>query len=242
MAKLILFTGAKGGAGKSTVCAVTGARIGAKGNRVLLLEATRRSIDDLLDVTDRVVYSWQDVIKGACTFEDALIPVDESGNTMLLCGPAKGEMQIFAQDAKQLMDQLSDQFDYIFVDIDGLYETSIQVLAPYITMAIIVTTADRAGARRNKVLSELLEDAGVQEIRLCINQLAEDFVRRRAIPDLDWLIDEVCAQLIAIIPFNAILTSAPNVRYLVGSSNQIGVFFENFAQRIMGNYIDLSVW
>ena len=247
MAEVILFTGRKGGTGKSTVCAVTAARIAAKGKRVLVAEATTRTMDVLYDVADRVVYDWKDVIEGRCTLEEALIRVEEQKREVdlqlyLLCAAPGDVMTVGKKNVEHLMDEWGNSFDYILVDLDANDEDALKAFAVCSTYAIIVTTADRAGARRNEKIAVLLENAGLDDVRLCVNQLPSDFIKQHAIPDLDWMIDTLSAQLISVIPFDPVLTSAPNIRYLVDSTSKITLFFDNLAQRIMGNYIDLSVW
>ena len=56
MAQMILVTSGRGGAGKSAVCAYLGAALAACGKTVLIVEASRRSLDVFLGVQDRVVF------------------------------------------------------------------------------------------------------------------------------------------------------------------------------------------
>ena len=86
-----------------------------------------------------------------------------------------------------------------------------------------------------------LDAAGVEDIRLCVNLLTRDFVKLRPIPDLDWLIDQVCAQLIAVLPFDEGLVTPVAIGQNINLSNVSKIIFDNFAQRILGNYIDLLV-
>ena len=60
-------------------------------------------------------------------------------------------------------------------------------------------------------------------------------------PDLDWMIDNVCAQLIAVVPFDGALVTPVPMEKNTNLANLTKIIFDNFAQRIMGNYIDLEL-
>lgn len=106
---------------------------------------------------------------------------------------------------------------------------------------MIVSAADAVSARAGRMVSDSLDAAGVEDIRLCVNLLTRDFVKLRPIPDLDWLIDQVCAQLIAVLPFDEGLVTPVAIGQNINLSNVSKIIFDNFAQRILGNYIDLLV-
>ena len=104
---------------------------------------------------------------------------------------------------------------------------------------MIVSTPDQVSVRDGRVVSDLLYRCGLEDIRLCVNQLTADFVRQRPVPDLDWMIDQVCAQLIAVVPYDKTLAQiAITPTFLSNTSKNV---FYNFAQRILGNYIDLLI-
>ena len=55
------------------------------------------------------------------------------------------------------------------------------------------------------------------------------------------MIDPVCAQLIAVLPFDEGLVTPVAIGQNINLSNVSKIIFDNFAQRILGNYIDLLV-
>ena len=79
------------------------------------------------------------------------------------------------------------------------------------------------------------------DIRLCVNMLPRDFARTRPVPDLDWMIDSVCAQLISVVPWDRSLAGPARFDHEGSLSILAKMAFDNFAQRILGNYIDLLV-
>ena len=89
MAQMILVTSGRGGAGKSAVCAYLGAALAACGKTVLIVEASRRSLDVFLGVQDRVVFDLADALAHRCELGEAAIACENG--VRLICGPVAGD-------------------------------------------------------------------------------------------------------------------------------------------------------
>ncbi len=241
MAQAILITGGRGGAGKSTVCAFLGETLAGFGKNVLLAEGSRRSLDVLFGVSQEMLFDLEDVFSRRCELDDAMLCVGGTNRLRLLCAPLSGTFTPDAGMCGALSDALKGYFDYVLIDVDGLNSGQLRAYASIAERAVIVSTADRVSARACRTVSDTLYEAGVRDIRLCVNMLSREFVRRRPVPDLDWMIDNICAQLISVIPFDRSLASVTDVGQVLALSNLSKIIFDNFAQRIMGNYIDLLV-
>lgn len=238
MTQSILVTSGRGGAGKSVVCAHLGAALAAQGKSVLLVEGARRALDVLFDLADSVLFDLSDAAEGRCELSDAILT--PGGGIHLLCAPVENRFEPDAAFCAELLQTLNGHFDYILVEADGQDMPSLDAWSPAVNRAVIVSAADRVSARLSRAVSDRLAAGGVRDVRLCINLLTEDFVRLRPIPDLDWLIDQVCAQLVCVLPFDpALLCTRGDQSHNL--SNISKTVFDNFAQRIMGNYIDLLV-
>lgn len=238
MAQIILITSGAGGAGKSTVCALLGQKLAGYGKNVLLVEGSHRSLDVLFGVSDSVVFHLGDLLDRRCSLEDAEITLTGSGKLQLVCAPSGVQFAPSAEALEPLFSEIPRICDFVLVDADGAQNTD---FAPFCQRAILVATADRMHARACRTVSDELFYAGVPDIRLCINMLPPDFLRHRPVPDLDWMIDVVCAQLISVIPMDASLRASALIANSLNLSNISKLIFDNFAQRILGNYIDLSV-
>jgi len=231
MAEVILITSGKGGVGKSVVCGCLGAALASLEKQVLLLEASRRSLDVLFGVPDQVVFDLSDAAGGRCSLDDALLQLGETGRLQLICAPVGGAEPLGPALCGELIDALDAHFDFVLVDIDGTRPQELSAYAEPADRAVIVSTPDQVSVRDGR--------GGLEDIRLCVNQLTADFVRQRPVPDLDWMIDQVCAQLIAVVPYDKTLAQiAITPTFLSNTSKNV---FYNFAQRILGNYIDLLI-
>ena len=105
MARKIVITGGKGGTGKTTVCANLGIALARLNFRVLLM-----------DMDDKVVFDFIDVVENRCRAGQALIQ-DEAEPTLYVmpsCHSAK--RQVTADAVKKVISRLSDTFDYILLD------------------------------------------------------------------------------------------------------------------------------
>ena len=118
MAQMILVTSGRGGAGKSAVCAYLGAALAACGKTVLIVEASRRSLDVFLGVQDRVVFDLADALAHRCELGEAAIACENG--VRLICGPVAGDAPKLGEWAcAQLRSALDGHFDFILAEMDG---------------------------------------------------------------------------------------------------------------------------
>lgn len=240
MAEIILVTSGKGGVGKSTILAHTSRALAARGKKVLLVELSSRALDVLFGKSDEVLYDITDLENGICNFQEVVRTTDLEG-IHLICGPAQAPSDFSEVFLGQLVETADPLYDFIFLEADGTDPQKLKPLALCCDRAVVVSTADPVSARACRADTDLLAAQGVLDLRLFINMLPRDFAKVRPIPDLDWLIDNVCAQLIAVLPMDNSLSKMSEIGKGIGLSNLAKLIFDNFAQRILGNYIDLLV-
>lgn len=240
MEQAILITSGKGGAGKSVICAGLGEALARQGRRVLLLEGSRRSLDVMLGVGDNIVFDFSDVAGRNCDLADAMVAVGDTGRLHLVCAPVAETVPVDAELCRELIQAVGPHFDHILIEADGMDRQTLSAYAAAVKRAILVCAPDRISARASRVVSDALFAEHISDIRLCVNHLPRDFEQHHSIPDLDWLIDNVCAQLIAVLPYDKELSAGP-IGHSISLSNVSKMIFDNFAQRILGNYIDLLI-
>lgn len=235
----ILITGGKGGVGKSTVCAGLATALAMRGQTVTLIELSPRSLDVMLGVSHRTMLDLSDVLDENCTLEDAAINAGKSGRLKLVCAPVPFFTQPIQQSVFQpVLLQAKKLSEFVILDAPGAAHI-IAPIAPLCDMTVLVCTPDPVCCRDTRTVSDILFAAGVSSPRLCINQVPPNFARTRPVPNLDYVIDSVCAQLISVIP------RARNGSLVAPEDGDFefprGLFrpFDNFAQRAMQKYIDL---
>lgn len=241
MSSTTFITSGKGGVGKSTVCAGLATALALRGQRVLLIELSPRSLDVLLGVSHRTMLDVSDVLDERCTIEEAAISAGSTGKLKLLCAPIPYFSQLIKPAVFQaLIAQAQAQADIILVDAPGVPHMA-GPLAPLCDSTVLVCTPDPVSCRDARAVSDMIFESGVKNPRLCINQLPANFARIRPVAHLDYVIDTVCAQLISVLP------RARNASFAAPEDGDFnfprGLFrpFDNFAQRIMGKYIDLWI-
>ena len=114
MARRIVITSGKGGAGKTTVCANLGIALAKRSLRVLLvdLDLGLNNLDVVMQVENKVVYDFVDVCEGRCRPSQALIQ-DENEPTLYImpsCHSAK--RQITVDMANKVIDKIADNFRF----------------------------------------------------------------------------------------------------------------------------------
>lgn len=237
--KSIAITSGKGGTGKSCIAAYTGAALAMQGRKTLLLElgCGYRSLDIIAGVQDQVVYDIADVLSGCCDLEKAIVQTRYHEKLFLLpagLSPAAGVDNTWLGG---VLRTLSTEFDMVILDgVDfaafspKLVDIVLQVLTPD-------TLCIRACAQQSRALCEL----GAKQLRLVINQVPAEILPMQGARDFDDIIDQVGAQLIAVIPESPKLRYASNnARRLDPESITVRVF-GNLAGRLQGKRLPLLI-
>ena len=75
MGTVIAVASGKGGTGKSSFCSNIAVALCAAGEKVLLIDtdAGLRSLDLILGMSNKVLFSYADVIEGKCSLKEAAI-------------------------------------------------------------------------------------------------------------------------------------------------------------------------
>ena len=126
MARKIVVTSGKGGVGKTTIAVNLAARLAQKGNRVILCDADfgLNNVDVAAGIEQLVTYDIVDVIEGRCRAKQALIKHPKYGNLYILTSShSTPERYVSPQAVKLVLDNLSAQFDYIFIDCGETYRS-----------------------------------------------------------------------------------------------------------------------
>lgn len=176
MARKIVVTSGKGGAGKTTVCANLGIAIARRSQRVLLMDMDigLNNLDVVMRVENKVVYDFIDVVENRCRPSQALIQDDYEPTLYVMPSCHNAKRQITADAVKKVVGRLNDSFDYILIDcpagIDGGFRRAISVADE----AIVVVTPHLSTVRdADKTIAELRQ---LMPINVVVNRVRGDLV------------------------------------------------------------------
>ena len=176
MARKIVVTSGKGGVGKTTVCGNLGVALAKKSLRVLLmdLDIGLNNLDVVMQVEDKVVFDFVDVVENRCRPSQALIqdPNEPTLYIMPSCHLAK--RQITTDQVKKVVNRLDDNFDFILIDCPAGIETGFRRAVCCADEAIVVVTPHLSSVRdADKTIAEIGNSLVVNVV---VNRVRGDLV------------------------------------------------------------------
>ncbi len=240
MATKIVIASGKGGVGKSTVCKGIGTALSEKGFRTLLIDcdAGLASLDALLCVEDKVVFSWHDIAENNCEAQDAVININE--NLALLPSPRNPLTEDFADDVINAVSLLGENYDYIITDAPAGLGRGLTRAAKASDKALIIATGDEISVKGAAAVDKKLRELGVTQSRLIINRYEIKAAKKGRLLTVDEIIDKTLVQLIGIIPEDKMLqyTTVSDKKLKTKKSDNA---FSRITGRINGENVELQL-
>ena len=242
MGTITMVASGKDGVGKSTTCVFLADAMAALGKRVLVLELDSglRSLDIIAGVYGNTVYDILDVLNGRCDPEKAIIRAPAPrNNVFVLSAPYRQEA---LQGAKfvALCNTLGEQYDHVLIDTASLNGTTLAASAVAMN-ALLVATPDPVCVRDSRIINDKLLDLSVPSVRLIINRMVPSRIESGIVPSLDYVIDNVGAKLIGLIPESSeIALSAAAGQPLVKKTLEAEIF-HRIAMRMYGKDLPLAI-
>lgn len=237
MAEKILIASGKGGVGKTSLTVGFGKALHAMGYKVLLIDCDcLRSIDLLVGVTEKLVYDWGDVVKGA----DAEYALYDAGDvSVLTCPESYGDTD--EKDMRELLGKYDESFDYILIDAPAGIDRGLTLSAAAADRAIVVSTPDLVCVRSACIAARRIEEMGIEDVRLVINRVLRRDILRGRLLNIDSVIDSTEVQLIGVVPEDSKIRFGA-MGMSIYKENQISFdAITNIAARITGEYIPLDI-
>lgn len=244
MGKLILIASGKGGTGKTTAAANLGAALSASDKLTLTVDMDigLRNLDIALGLENSVVYDICDVASELCTLDEALIKHSTYDNLYILSAPQTRKATDF--DAEMFLpvwERLKERFDYCVVDAPAGICGGLEYTAAAADIAIVVATPELSALRDADRVISVLEDSGVQDIRLLLNRVRPDFIDMGIMLNADDCVDMLQIPVTGIVPEEDMLRALSLKGELAVSNadSRAGKAFLNTARRIMGEDIPI---
>lgn len=240
MAKTIVIASGKGGVGKSTASSALGRAFAAAGKKTLLVDCDPglSSLDVMLGVREKVLFSWYDAYLGNCTAQEALTEAGEG--LSLLAAPGLPLYEEASDAIVQVTEELAGQYDIIIRDAPAGLGAGLMRAAASAQTALIVATADEVSVKGAAAVAELIRKAGTENVRLLINRYDVRAARRGKLLSVDELIDKSCVRLIGIVPEDKDITYS-TVTNAQRKNSKSAKAFARIAERMDGKNIDLSL-
>ncbi|CRZ34365.1 septum site-determining protein MinD [Herbinix hemicellulosilytica] len=247
MGEVIVITSGKGGVGKTTTTANVGTGLAMLEKKVVLIDTDigLRNLDVVMGLENRIVYNLVDVIEGTCRIRNALIKDKRYPNLYLLpSAQTRDKNAVTPEQMKKLTDELREEFDYILLDCPAGIEQGFRNAIAGADRAIVVTTPEVSAVRDADRIIGLLEANDMKDIRLIVNRIRMDMVKRGDMMSSDDVCEILAIDLIGVVPDDEnIVISTNQGEPLVGSDSLAGRAYMNIARRIMGEdipYLDLN--
>ena len=141
---------------------------------------------------------------------------------------------------KKLVDDLREEFDYILLDCPAGIEQGFQNAIAGADRAIVVTTPEVSAIRDADRIIGLLEAARMEDIRLIVNRIRMDMVRRGDMMSVDDVADILAVPVIGAVPDDEdIVISANQGEPLADTNSLAGEAYFNICRRISGESVPL---
>ena len=243
MGEVIVITSGKGGVGKTTTTANIGTGLAQMDKKVILIDTDigLRNLDVVMGLENRIVYNLVDVIEGNCRLKQAVIRDRKYPNLYLIpSAQTKDKTAVNPEQMKKLTEELKDEFDYILLDCPAGIEQGFRNAIAGATKALVVTTPEVSAIRDADRIIGLLEAEDLRDIRLIINRLRMDMVKRGDMMNVDDVTEILAVNLIGAVPDDEqIVVSTNRGEPLVGTNSLAGKAYMNICHRILGEEVPL---
>ncbi len=243
MSEVIVVTSGKGGVGKTTTSANLGTGLAKLNKKVVLVDTDigLRNLDVVLGLENRIVYHLVDVIEGNCKIKQALIRDKKNPNLYLLpSAQTRDKTAVTPEQMKQLTEILKEEFDYVILDCPAGIEQGFMNAIAGASKALIVTTPEVSAIRDADRIIGLLEANEVYDIRLIVNRIRMDMVKRGEMMSMEDVVDILSIGLIGAVPDDEqVVISTNQGEPLVGGESLAGKAYMNICRRIVGEDVPI---
>ena len=240
MGRLLAVTSGKGGVGKSSVSVNIARSLNERGNSVLLidLDAGMRCLDLMLGVSDRLIFDLNDVLNKSKTLDEAVIRASNYSFDMhFLAAPLKEKI-----NASALYDLLTDsctRYDFVILDFPAGAVDELYTALPRYTEALVVCNADAVSLRDAGIMGASLKKLGLMSVRLILNRVSFQNMRRGITANIDESIDGCGLRLIGVIPQSMDMYISGCSGKALSSKSRTAKAFDRIAKRLLGYDIPL---
>ncbi|MCE7873009.1 septum site-determining protein MinD [bacterium CPR1] len=214
MGKVIVITSGKGGVGKTTCTANLGSGLALAGKSVILVDADigLRNLDLVMGLENRIVFDLVDVVEGKCrSYRQALIKDKRFDNLFMMpSAQSKDKDAVKPEQMRDLCQEMKESFDFVLVDCPAGIEMGFKNAIAGADEAIVVTNPEVSAVRDADRIVGLLEANEMSGIKLILNRVKADMVRRGQMLSVQDVQEILNLDLLGMIPEDERIIHASN--------------------------------
>ena len=232
----------KGGTGKTSFTAGTGAALARLGRRVLCVDCDvgLRNLDLALGLTDQAVMNFADVALNRCTLQEAAVEHPLLPGLFLLNAPASGEREEVTQDAmRELLAEARKTYDFCLLDAPAGLGYGFSLATCGASRVVVIAGLDPPSLRDAQRTAMDLEE--IPTVHLVVSR-----VRRRLLSHMGTTIDDAMDSaglpLLGLVPEDesvSLALSRGTPVELSAPKSPAAAAYRNIARRLVGERADL---
>lgn len=245
MARIIVITSGKGGVGKSTITYLLGKSLARQKKKVALIDADLglKNLDTIMGLESRVIYDIEDVKKGCCSLNQALIKDKEYPNLYLLPACLKTNADIlYKTDMHLIIQEMNSQFDYLLIDSPAGIEKGFYHAIKEAKEVLLVVTLDKTSLRDADKVIGILHSEHLDDIKIIINKYPKKINEKNPFLPISEVERILGKKVIGILYDEDNIRKSQNENMIL--SEQLMRHYDELAMKITGEKIEktLSLW
>ena len=216
----------------------------ALGENVLLVDADAglRSLDMVLGMTDKLLFTYADVISGVASLKEASAPHPVVKNLRVLTAPGKlGDFPLAPGKLGTFLARCAVHFTFTIVDCSAGLGADVLSFGTLADRAVLVSTPDATSVRSAQSAFMALAERGQGDCRMVINRLRRRTAESGDSLGIDETIDSSSLQLLGVVPEDPDVSASANRGQvlLLNSAGPAARAYMNIARRLKGQRVRL---
>lgn len=241
MAHIISVISGKGGVGKTTTTARIGESLAILGKRTLMVDLDTElcNLDIVFGLTELATkQSFEEVASGKCDIKKALHEINDNLYLLLSAKISKQGQKVSFEDFRGLLNNLSRQFDYIFLDCPAGIGEEFKHASSLCNEFIIVTTPDLTAIRDAQRIKMKITEC--KKMHLIVNMIRPKLVKQGLMVDPMDVSKILDLKLAGCIPDDPGVIVANNTASTEAKEGRAISAYIKAAKRILGETIEID--